>query len=374
MSSDELSLLTEPEFDDEGGRTSVGRIRSLIGVVALVVASIALWQIVTRAPAGGSGPVPGGSQPGRADAARVGSGPLLGDPLGLVIAIGGGSEPIHILDLDTGDVSAAESHGIPELLQDGRVLVKDDQGTWGLIDVLEAGPPVPLPLGGLAESTSAVAAEAGGVWFRHAPDGGSDRDWSRIEPATGVVLERVTVPAGAEVVTDAEGRALAGPEVVGSATGGVFVLDDDGGYRRVLDGRLIAFSERLLLVSTCGRFLLCRNEWIDRESLEVLDIPAPVPELGGAFIRGDNVLVAETPGGSGFVVKVFDVATGRAIATGSPSGLSRSWVSPSGRFVAVPGFNALLIIDVQDGGTAIVGQLTVGPGVQAVWGRAPEGR
>lgn len=371
--NDELSPVSLISSRDsvEDGRPD-GRLGAVGAALLMVVAVVALVLVSTDRGSNQLSPKtsdassasPGGRE---IDPVRVGEGPVFGEPVGLVIAIGGSRQEIHLVDLDSGDVSSLGHTGTPRLIHDGRLLIQDGQAGWEVVDLADGGADTIMPEQDTALYTSVVAAEAGGVWFRHA-EGGNGRAWSRIDPESGQVLQEVTLPVGASVATDVNGLPLAGPEVIGSETGEVYTLGTTGEYQLMLDAHLIAFSEHLVLVSRCG-LVACGNQWIDRHSNEVLDIPAPQPQLAGAFIRDDSMLVAETPGGSELIVKVFDIPTGRAIATGSASGLSRSWVSPSGRFIAVPGFNALLIIDVQDGFTATIDRLSLEPDVQLAWGR-----
>lgn len=365
-----VTLISSPDRGDDGG--SDGRLGTA-GVVSLVV--VALVALILVGTERGSRPA-APATPSASDAAvdqrevgpaRLGEGPVLDEPVGLAIAIGGGEREIHLIDLDTGDVSSLGRPGTPRLVDDGRLLVQDDRDRWEVIDLGTGRTDTIVPEGDAPRYGAVVAAEAEGVWFRRGA-GLDGRVWSRVAPETGEVLQEVTVPAGARVVSDVNGVPLAGPEVVGSEAGAIYTLAADGGYRRRLDGHLIAFDEQLLLVAACGRFA-CQNQWIDRRSLDVVDIPAPEPRLLGGYIRGDTTLVAETPGPSNAIVKVFDLTTGRAIATGSPSGLARTWVSPSGRFIAVPGFNALLIIDTRRGRTATIDRLILDQDTQLAWGR-----
>ena len=383
MGSDrQLPTIEVIAADDDDRPEPETRSVPVIGVVILALVAVVAILAVRVGPGPGAGPqaLPPADPVDRGEAPRpapkrpagierIGDGPLLAEPTGLVLAIGGLDRDIHVVELDSGRISSLGRRGIPRLIDDGRLLTQDDWNRWEMIDLTDPdrAPDEPTPDGLLF--TGATAAEAGGVWFRH-PDGPS-QTWSRIDVESGEILQRVQVPAGASVITGDDGQPLAGPEVVGSDDGGVYLLDADGTYRLAIDAGLIAFDEDLLLVSSCDRSLRCANRWIDRRSLDELPMPAPEVPLGAAFIRGDDTLVAETRTASGPVVKVIDIATGRAVATGSPAGLSRSWVSPSGRFLAVPGFDAVLVVDVANGGTVAVDGILLDPGLQVVWGHLP---
>ncbi len=306
----------------------------------------------------------------RSDATRAGDGPVLGEPVGMVIAIGGERRELLVIDLDTGDVSSLGLVGEPQLIVDGRLLVKDGWSRWESIDLADPGAERVSPTAEPQLFAAAVAAEAGGVWFRHTGSR-ADQTWSRVDLDTGTVVERVIVPAPAQVISDSEGRPLSGPELVGSSTGGGYELQADGTYEQVLDARLVAFDGEVILVSTCNESLACTNRWVDRRTLVPVDRPAPGLELGAADLRGAGVLVAETYAGSDRVVRVFDTSTGVALTTGDSRQLARTWVSPAGRYIARPGFDALLISEVAGSHTVAIDGVRVDPSVQVVWGKRP---
>lgn len=306
---------------------------------------------------------------------RAPSGPVFDREVGLVVVVGGLDHELHLIDLDTGEVSALELSGLPALVEDGFVVVQDRQGDWTMVE-LATGAVAPVAVApDVDRFDAAVPAEGEGVWFRHATVEDDEarvtgRVWTRVLPRSGAVVEQVTLPLGARVVSDLGGRPLRGPEIIGSDAGQVFALTDGGSFDHLLDGHLVAAGDDLLLVARCTP-TLCTHQWLDRSPLEVRsDLVPPEVPLGGAVVRDDGVLVAETPTWLGSAVKVVDIPTNQAIATGSPSGLLRTWVSPSGRFVAVPGFNALLITDIEGNRTATIDRLLIDDRIQLAWGRS----
>ncbi len=358
-----------PRSRREWGRT--------LGVVTLLAVALVVFAVLTgddsatrRAAAPSSPAVSGQVEILSGDATRAGDGPVLGEPVGMVIAIGGERRELLVIDLDTGDVSSLGRRAEPQLIVDGRLLVKDGWSRWESIDLAD---PAAEPVSPTAEPqlfAAAVPAEAGGVWFRHTGSR-ADQTWSRVDLDTGAVVERVTVPTPAGVISDSEGRPLSGPELVGSSTGGVYELQADGTYVQMLDDRLIAFDEDVLLVSSCDDMLACANRWVDRRTLVAMDRPAPDLELGAAYLRGDGALVAETYAGSDRVVRIFDTSTGVAVTTGDSRQLARTWVSPAGRYIARAGFDALLISEVAGSHTVAIDGVRIDLSVRVVWGYRP---
>ncbi|MEM7338772.1 MAG: hypothetical protein AAF467_08995 [Actinomycetota bacterium] len=344
----------------------------LITVAGLAIVVVAGLVLVGQA--GGPDGLPPPTTVERSiDQVRPGDGPVLGEPVGLVLAVGAIDTEILVVDLDSGAVWPLGQRGRPELIVDGLVIVDEGAGTWGLVDI-DSGAGADLAPDALtAPITAVVPAVAGGVWLRHDEDGGGRR-WSRVS-INGVdaieVVEVVTVPRGSDTVTDAAGRPLAGPEVIGSDAGVISVLGSSG-HEPVLDGSLVAVGPNTLVVAACDQ-AGCANAWVDRATLQPLDHPPLTALLGSGFLANDTTLVVETVTNDGTnpIVKVFDVVHGTAITTGSPSGLARTWVSPAGRFVAVPGFDALLITDLEARRTATLHRLRVDAGVHVAWGRRP---
>ena len=345
---------------------------------------------LNRAPS--PAPPPGRGEPRWDDVSRSGAGPLFDEPIGLVAVVGGPDHELHLIDFDTGDVTALGAWGRPWLFHDGAVLIQSGDGRWALVDPVDPTPmPVVLPVvepntdeHGRSGYDAAVGAESGGVWFRRAADqpgraGASERVWLRLDPVTGEVSASVTLPAGASAVAGSDGTPLSGPEIVGRDEGGVFALDAEGDYRRIDTGLLAAVGGTEVLVSDCGG-PPCRQRWIERRARPPAATSVGTigqttstaePARPESFVvqgrLADTVLMGEVALGG--VVKLFDPTTGRAVATGSPSGLARSWLSPSGRFLAVPGFDALVVTDLAAGRRVTVDRLRMHASLQVVWGR-----
>ncbi len=355
---------------DELERPRRGALSGMVVLAVAVLGVVALLALVAEpapAPTSSSPAAPTVGDIERREPAQVQIGPVFGEPVGLVIAVGGNDRDLQLVDLDTGKVSSIGWDLEPQLIEGGRLLTRDDWSRWQVIDLIGPWPGTGATPADGQLFAAAVPAEQGGVWFRHQASQGQQR-WSRVDIASDTVLEEVITPPEAVVPSDSAGRPLSGPEMVASLDGGIYALGSDGSYAEVLRGRLVAFNRSLLLVSTCDAALVCTNRWVDRETLANLDLAAPEQTLGAAYIRGDDTLVAETHLGTSLVVKLFDIHTGAAIATGDSRNIARIWVSPGGRFIARPGYDSLLITDVHGGVTKIVGRLQIDPGINVVWG------
>jgi len=126
-----------------------------------------------------------------------------------------------------------------------------------------------------------------------------------------------------------------GPEVASSRDGGIFEWQD-GEYRRVAEGTMLAASDELVLAQNCETPSVCNQQWLDRSTWEPVNRPLP------AGFRGDGFSTTLSPGGRILIeqsttrLEVFDLDNGSNIDL--PLDLwdaSRLAVSPDERYVAV---------------------------------------
>lgn len=262
--------------------------------------------------------------------------PLLGEPVGLTLFVGG--RTLLAIDLDTGGLAEHEVSDSPMLATDEWLMFRDNNG---LIVV--------RPRADLTASPRELSDDG---WFRTATMDGPDHVWvieysdldqtqrwesvSLADGSARTVLEEVAFSGGSGE-----------PVVASTVSGGVFVLNDDRqSYRRIADGFPIAAAERLVLVRSCETPITssCRLFWVDRDSGDEVDrfVPPLNPFWWGVWSSpSGGLLIVESDVG----VTLWDVERSTEVDT-VPNGQSGSPVafSPDGRFAAYQGSTSALLI------------------------------
>ncbi len=257
----------------------------------------------------------------------AGGGPLLGEPVGLSLLIGG-EQRLRRVDLDTGVVTTYERPGVPLFATGGLVLI---QGSGGLVRAVPLADPdaeTPSLWSQFSPALPRPGMNPGEVWLPDAS--GETLVWRLVDAGSRDVLSEVDSGTAAWW---SQPESILDPEVVGSTTGEVFERVDES-YERVADGELIAVGRTRVLVRRCENPGSCTLHWLDRASWR--ETADPVPEVAARQVTGASIsddgrlLVYATASES----HLFDVSRGQGVAEVAswPGSLS---VSPDGRWAAL---------------------------------------
>lgn len=296
-----------------------------------------------------------------------GAGPVLGRPVGWSLFLGDPYNPgqgLWRLDLDTGTlVQYPGVDGGPLLAIDDRLVLFDARpgsvpvaGTLQMVPVSDPTTDA-VPLGGadLAVASLAVAVPAepgtgGDFWLYDGAREGAR--WHLYRSTDGREVDAVDAAPYFEGVLVSGG----GPEVVSSASGGVYRRTGRE-YRRVATGRPIAVRGHDVLVRSCSSPTECTLGWIDRDTGRTVD--RPVPPLGMrapgfvGLVAGSDRYLAALDGGtgtSGDEAVIVDLDTGTLID--SDRAVWPTGSSPDGRYLVLTptdGSSKLEILDVETG-------------------------
>lgn len=378
-----------PRADAQAGTSAVstevvggGRL-PLVLVSLVAVAALGAFAVVTFVADAG-GPIVEEAAPSPpptptvapAEPARLATGPVLPESTGRYLVIGGHDSELRRVDLDTGAVEPLGVEGEPWLVEGNMLVVRQEGfGRWVRVDLGTDPITVEPAVSGSGYFSDAVPAHRGGFWVSASgPDGG--RIWSRVDFASGEVLERVTMPGEAHVPEGTDGRPLAGPEVVAVGSRGLYALQPDGSYEFLAAGELVAAGVDLLLVTRCDDELACSSVWLDRDDGSVSFTPPPVGAFGvGRIVGDDTVLVVETFEDQALTVRprfatvtLIDVATGTPFRVSGGRAIEDNWISPDGAFLASEGLQAVAIVDLISGESGAVPGVVVGRDEAVVWG------
>jgi hypothetical protein len=281
----------------------------------------------------------------------VGTGPVLGETVGLSLFVGGND--LKRVDLDTGEITKCESRSQPVYADDDWLMllsgfsnelmvvpVDDPEGDgYRRTALMFFGPTPPVALG----------PEPGTVWLLscefEAPV------WELLRLADGEVLR--SVPTHLNFFSS---TGTSGPNVSSSPAGGFFVLDGDG-YRKISDARPVAVSDDYVLVQSCNDPNDCDSQWLRRESLDPVDRALPEGDLSFAWLSPEGRVL--TSYGLTDPV-VFDVERGMPIDIGDFGlNLESMVTSPDGRYLAFAA-GGLTIIDLDTSKTFEVDGLGFG--------------
>lgn len=259
-------------------------------------------------------------------------GPLIDAPDGLHLYL---EHRLGVIDIDlvAGTQERLAVTGAPVLVHDSWLVTvgRDSNHEISTVDALDLTTGAVTHLADEPEEVEGRAGAADGdnpVWVRYDQDG--QAWWVAVDLESGRTLRAVRADGsgGPDLVSS-------GPEVVGSSAGGVFALDDDGTYRRVDDGALLAAGGGRALVRHCVAPARCELGWVDTGSWESLDLALPTnPVLWAAALstNGQVLVFGTTASDGGPMIVVFDVATGEEQVI--PDGYLPVSVTADGGYVA----------------------------------------
>lgn len=300
---------------------------------------------------------------------ETGNGPVLGEVTGLSLMVGGSNTPLRMLDLDTGDLVVSETILSPQFLAGETLVYVSDTSTWSSIELDELREGEPDDAAGrtfapLGTAPLVVPADDDAVWLTWSrTDGG--RDWQLIALDTLDILRQVTTPAEARLPGGAQ--PFTGPEVVGSEAGGVFELQDDGTYAQVLDGVLVAVGPDEVLVRQCSPTLVCVARWFERSTWAATERPVPNADLSSGRLVADGLLLAGSVPQPALGAGLYDMETGEILRSLGPAPLSGATVSPDGRWLVRRLLGRIEVVDVLDGQSTVVLNLSLGRGDSIIW-------
>lgn len=350
--------------------------------LALAVGALALLGVIfslLRTPAGDDDAVPSDAPVVTEPRAPLGvditsgvqngSGPVLGETTGLSLMVGGSNTPFRVLDLDTGNLVVSETVLSPQFLAGSTLVYVSDTNTWSSIafDELRGEEPNDdagrrfAPLGTAPLVVPADDTTAWLTWSR--TDGG--RDWQLIDLDGLDVLRAVTTPIEARIPGGAQ--PFTGPEVVGSEAGGVFELQDDGTYVQVLEGVLVAVGRDEVLVRQCSPTLDCVARWFARDTWAATERSAPNADLSSGRLVAGGLLLAGSVPQPALGAGLYDMETGEILRSLGPAPLSGATVSPDGRWLVRRLLGRIEVVDVLDGQSTVVLNLSLGRGDSIIW-------
>lgn len=300
---------------------------------------------------------------------QSGGGPVLGEMTGLSLMVGGSNAPFRVLDLDTGDLVVSQMVLSPQFLVGSSLVYVSDTSTWSTIalDELRGGRPddaAGRSFAPLGTAPLVVPADDSTVWLTWSrTDGG--RDWQLIAIDSLDVLREVSTPV--EVRIPGGAQPFSGPEVVGSEAGGVFQLQDDNSYDQVLDGVLIAVGDQQVLVRQCSPTLDCFARWFARDTWAPTERPAPDADLATGRLVAGGLLLAGSVAQPALGAGLYDVTTGQILRSLGPAPVSGAVVSPDGRWLVRRLLGRIEVVDVLDGESTVVLELSLGRGDSIIW-------
>lgn len=360
----------------------VGRTAAVGGGHPVLVIAVVIGVMVAAAlslSGGGDGPVPPPAfidpLPGLPVDVTVGTtagdGPVLGPETGLALVIGGPNTPLRFLDLDTGDFTVSEVVVEPRFVA-GSTLVYRSEGDWGRVPIDDIRSGLTIDTGGSrfrpnGEPAHIVPRDDETVWLTW-PIGGR-RTWQLIDLASLAVLREAITPGDARIL--GRDAPFAGPEVIGLTTGGVHELLDDGSYREVLGGRLVAVGQDEVLVRQCFPGASCAASWFDRDTWAVSDRPPPEAALvNGRLLAGDRLL-AGSAGRRVFGEGLYDVQTGERLRSLGPTPLGTVAASPDGNWLLRRLFGRVEVVSVSTGESIEIADVPLGGGDSVIWWDLP---
>ncbi len=279
--------------------------------------------------------------------------PLLGEPTGFGLAIGGfdspSGTPTRLVALDSGDVHEfQDANGGPVAVIDGRLVLWDYSGIQ--IADLRNGQPQSRPLLADGDNLDLLQIWDDTLWL---VDTGQGPDFRLLAYSVDGELLR-TEPMGAWWF-GTQFDLSAGVRMVQGADGGVYRTDDDG-IERVGFGAIQAASTELVLVTECDEAMVCQSIWRDRLSWDRLDLPVVEANFGegrfAAILSDRRLMITDWRSN---LMRLYDIASGELLYEGSD--LSFDFhpnlvgnVSPDGRWLAMaPSVGMVTVVDLDTG-------------------------
>ena len=288
-------------------------------------------------------------------------GPVLGQPVGLSLLVGGqGSDSLERFDLDTGVVTRYPGIGTPVAASDRFLvlLASASDGGFGQegllravpLDDLEAeGHDLGAAMGFYPWSTVAPGPDPGQIWVLGA---GDTPGWRLVGIDDGAVLETVPATAQAGQIPGA------GPDIDSSASGGLFERGPQG-YRQVHPGRPLAVTEDSVLTVTCTQPAVCELSWLSRATWQPIDRAGPDDLiLLVSFISPDGRYLGYfgSDGGPLRRQHIFDAERRETLNPAvTDSEVTSLAGSPDGRLLAVMSPSDLVLYNGDTGATIAIG-------------------
>ncbi len=299
-----------------------------------------------------------------AEVSDAGDGPILpGSGLALVA---NQFRNMSVINLESGTVLEYPHRFEELLLQVDRYLVY--RTTDGGVSILDSQQPEVRPEELLTDNWYVFAARPaadGAITVlsdSYLSGGNSGIIEATIDLASGEVLDRQ--PADVSQLNALGPFGIFGfdTDLFSPATGGVYVAEDDG-FRKVLDGRVVASNDEFVLVQTCDEALACSRQWHAVGTWEpiVRALPEVAFESGDLQGNGRVLLYFTSTVETGFGIEIFDVERDRPVDL-PPFAGSLPAVSPDGRYVAYvsqEGEASVLDLDTEES-TTIAGNWAPG--------------
>lgn len=264
---------------------------------------------------------------------------LLGEPTGLWLFYGG-DDPLQRIDLDNGELVDFGIEAYPVLAtSDDVVLYQGDSKVSGWVSSAQPGeqalnwkPGLVAP--GPAEGLLWILDDSQDMEHPSGEPVGSGR-WVLFDTATNRVVERrpgdrheqSRAPAAISAVPVGRFEVLSPGPDYSSRPDGVYRYGDDE-YRRVGDGRVLAYDGTSVLIEDCAAGP-CSHSWIDRADGEPIGDPVPSrPVVSAELLAGGRWLhIVDRDGQS----QLLDRETGGRFDFDR---LASPTVSPDGRWLA----------------------------------------
>lgn len=266
--------------------------------------------------------------------AFVPTGPVLGEPVGQLLVLGG--DTTSVFDLDTGERFDVAQRGTVLGGLDGRLLVaREDRVEWW-----------PRPFDGeVAEPAGDVANVAQAwidpvteaVWLTSFEDGGGP---SLHVLGPGGTSTAVSIPGASWPVGTVDGG------IVVNAPGGTYVVDGRGAAGRISDAAAFAAGGDRVLATACDERLACEVVLLDRDG-------GVLTQLADVDLQRFGMVAISSRG----ALAALDFETGTLTVDGAARGdlegvgvQSMTWSSDGRRLFAVLP-RSVLVLDVDTGQT-----------------------
>lgn len=272
----------------------------------------------------------------------VEGGLVLGEPTGWQLVFG--SETTHVLDLDSGRIDEVPGGRPVAIGANGVVTASRNTAHWR---------PAPFD-----DGTEVVLADGqfdqgwigpdGTVWLNGYDENGGGYETHVIRVDPGGTSERIDLPPPAWALGATRGGLLL------NAPGGVYILSDDGEYRRISEGSALGASGDIVAVQTCDEALECTVLRIDATDGRVIDFDVSAEigdQQGGPVSIGPDGRIAH-------VIQPDDgepylAVDGTRVADATVLYQNGMAWSPDGRWLAFMVNRDIRMVDTLNGGPPI---------------------